>query len=187
MGRIATWYQSNPKGGFSYNGQLGTANSGRRRHGRQHPVARRNADGRMQVFFRQGGTNPDGALGANGVISDVGVLTQIQVAGAWQPGSASLGGLGGTREIGALSTQVSGRIMLFASELHRRGQRQLADRRERRLRLLDADRLRPVDSPAAAVGLGRHHEPAAHRHGRHPLRGHGRGRSTAFGSWSPVG
>lgn len=114
VGRIATWYQSSPKGGFSYNGQLGTANGGVVATVGSTPVARRNADGRMQVFFRQGGTNPDGAPGANGVISDVGVLTQIQVAGAWQPGSASLGGPGGTREIGALSTQVSGRIMLFA-------------------------------------------------------------------------
>ncbi|MFE2868705.1 PIG-L family deacetylase [Embleya sp. NPDC059259] len=79
-GRLATWYQTDSKGTFAHNPYLVADNVA------SAPSAIVGGSGQIRVFYRAADTG------------DVGVVTQLNVAGAWQQTTGNLGNTGGTRK-----------------------------------------------------------------------------------------
>ncbi|MYS86928.1 PIG-L family deacetylase [Embleya scabrispora] len=95
-GLLCAWYQSAVKTVANYTSPLVASNVA------SGPTPVRNADGRIQVFYREDAT------------ANVAVLTQSSAGGPWSTGPTNLGGDGGTREIGAITALSDGRILLYA-------------------------------------------------------------------------
>ncbi|WP_331767639.1 PIG-L family deacetylase [Embleya sp. NBC_00896] len=95
-GLLSTWYQSATKTVFDRTSPLVATNVA------SGPTPVRNADGRIQVFYREDGT------------ADVAVLTQSSAGGPWSTGPTNVGGDGGTREIGGTTVLSDGRVLLYA-------------------------------------------------------------------------
>ncbi|MET7302200.1 PIG-L family deacetylase [Embleya sp. NPDC005575] len=79
-GRLATWYQTDSKGTFAHNPYLVANNVA------SAPSAVVGGGGPIRVFYRAADTG------------DVAVVSQLNVAGAWQQTTGTLGNTGGTRK-----------------------------------------------------------------------------------------
>jgi len=95
-GRLATWYQSATKTTFTYTMPLVATNVA------SGPTPAVNADGRIQVFYRQDST------------ANAAVLTQSSAGGPWNTPPSTVGTPGGgTREFGVGPALSDGRLILF--------------------------------------------------------------------------